>query len=111
MVKAKALGPAALVVYVKLWIVPMVAVYVPLSLGVWVFPDPLLFVEEYLPEFFGKSIREGLSVVGMTTEPGKPLPLKYSSGVWAYIVADVLEPLRLLGTLFLAPRLKKLLGW
>lgn len=110
-VRVRELGPTALVLYGGLWVGPFVASYVgALACGA---ADPLLLLTAHWPAA-GDGLRSTIGTVsewaGVTLlpPPGVPMDARISAGLWAYIVTDVVEPLRLLGVLWGAP---KILQW
>lgn len=109
--KALDLGPMAIILYAGTWAVPLVGIYVPLSTGMLTAPDPLLFCDANLPAVVGNTTREGLKFLGVVVEEGKPLPASISAGIWAYLVADLIEIPRLAFILYFTPKVKKYVGW
>jgi len=53
----------------------------------------------------------GLKFLGVVVEEGKPLPTSISAGIWAYLVADLIEIPRLAFVLYFTPKVKKYVGW
>jgi hypothetical protein len=103
--KVREMGPAALGVYFAFWAAPIALSYGVVVSGVVDAPDPLIFVDTHLPAFFGDGVRYAGSAFGIELKPGVPLSKQTSGLMYGLILTDLIEPLRILATLYVTPRL------
>lgn len=100
-------GASAVIVYGTLWIIPFAGIY---SLGaIYPFPDPILFAEQYLPTSWMDSFYNTFGKY-FGLESGKPLSDRAVRVIWALAAEDLTEIPRVLGTMWLAPKVTRWRG-
>lgn len=109
MAKINALGPTAVALYGVLWVGPFLCTFAPVALGLLAVPDPLQFLDYYLP-MVGDYMRPVVGSIMEVPKPGDPLPPHVQGIVWGFLVNDVLEIPRIMAVFALAPRIKAYLA-
>ncbi len=100
------MGPPAVGVYFVLWAVPVASAYAAVVSGVAPHACPLQALDTYAPAFLADGVRGALEALRVPLpERGAPLSAHATGIIWGLIAADVLEPLRIAGTLYLTPKI------
>ena len=104
--KARELGPPAVGVYFTLWVIPVATAYLLVVNDTIPYMCPLMAIDEYAPTFFADGVRSTLNALNVPIPPkGEALPKQITGIIWGVIAADIVEPLRIGGTLYLTPKL------
>ena len=104
--KARELGPPAVAVYFTLWVIPVATAYLLVVNDTIPYICPLMAIDEYAPTFFADGVRSTLNALNIPIPPkGEALPKQVTGLIWGVIAADLVEPLRIGGTLYLTPKL------
>lgn len=104
--KARELGPAAVGVYFVLWLVPVSGTYGLIMNDVVDVICPLVAIDTYAPTFFADGVRSTLELLNIPIPPkGEALPKHVTGFLWGLIATDLIEPLRIMATLYATPKL------